>query len=214
MNAKTERMPTLGEEIANAISHGFGAVSALAASPFLLVAASARGGALAVTSASIYCTSLALLYLSSTLYHALPQGRAKRVFQIFDHSAIFVLIAGTYTPFALGALRGAWGWSVLAAVWSLAVVGIVVEAIGWRYRHIVSMALYLIMGWLALPAMRPIIERVATPGIILLVIGGVTYTLGVGFYALKKVRYAHLVWHLFVLAGSAIHFVAVMLYAA
>lgn len=214
MAARTDRTQSLGEEIANSVSHGFGAVSVLAAAPFVVVAASSHGGAIAGASVSVYCITIALLYVSSTLYHALRPGRAKRIFQVLDHSAIFLLIAGTYTPFALGALWGPWGWGLLGAVWSMAISGIVVEAIGWRHAHRLALGLYLGMGWLALFAIKPIGEHVATAGIVLLVAGGLAYTVGVAFYAMKGVRYAHLVWHIFVLAGSALHFVAVARYAA
>ena len=209
-----ERTQSLGEEIANAISHGFGVVSILAATPFLLVAAFDKGGALAVTCASIFAATATLLYLSSTLYHALRPCRAKSICKAVDHSAIFLLIAGTYTPFTLGALRGPWGWSLFGAVWALALVGIATEVFGGAWRTKVSMALYLAMGWLVVVAIGPLVEHVAAPGIWLLLAGGLAYTVGVGFYALKRLPYAHLIWHLFVLAGTALHFVAVMKYAA
>ena len=208
-----ERMQSLGEEIANAISHGFGVVSILAATPFLLVAAFDKGGALAVTCAGIFAATATLLYLSSTLYHALRPCRAKSICKAVDHSAIFLLIAGTYTPFTLGALRGPWGWSLFGAVWALALVGIATEVFGGAWRTRVSMALYLAMGWLVVVAIGPLVEHVAAPGIWLLLAGGIAYTVGVGFYALKRIPYAHLIWHLFVLAGTALHFVAVMNYA-
>ena len=214
MERRAHRPQTLGEEIANAVSHGFGALTVLAAAPFLIVATASRGGAVAGLSVTIYCATIALLYVSSTFYHALRPGRAKRVFRVLDHSAIFLLIAGTYTPFALGALWGPWGWGLLAAVWSLALIGIAVDATRWRYAHRLAVGLYVGMGWLAVVAIGPIMAHVAVPGIALLVGGGLAYTVGVVFYALKGVRYAHLVWHLFVLAGSALHFVAVVGYAA
>jgi hemolysin III len=214
MSTTNERLQSFGEELANAISHGFGAVSILVATPFLLVAAFDKGGALAVTCASIFAATAVLLYLSSALYHALKPGRVKSVCKAVDHSAIFLLIAGTYTPFTLGALRGPWGWSLFGAVWALALVGIAAEALGGVWRNRVSMCLYLAMGWLVLLAIQPLVEHVAAPGIWLLLAGGIAYTVGVGFYALKRIPYAHLIWHLFVLAGTALHFVAVMHYAA
>lgn len=214
MSGKTERTQTFGEEVANSVTHGIGALCVLTAAPFLVMEVSSRGGALAGLSVGIYCVTVVLLYLVSTLYHAMRPCRAKQVLRTLDHSAIFLLIAGTYTPFALGVLRGPWGWGLLACVWSLAVVGIGAEAMGWRYARKLSIALYLVMGWLAVFAIGPIVEHIALGGIVLLVAGGVAYTVGVGFYALKQVRYAHMVWHVFVLIGSTLHFVAVARYAA
>jgi hemolysin III len=208
------RVQSVGEEIANAVSHAVGAVAILAATPVLVAAALSRHDALAAASVSVYCATVALLYLASTLYHALRPGRAKRVCRALDHSAIFLLIAGTYTPFALGVLRGPWGWGLLASVWTLAAVGIAIDGSPWRHARKASIALYVAMGWQALLAIGPIVERVAPAGIGLLVAGGLCYTVGIGFYALKRVRYTHLVWHLWVLIGSALHFVAVARYAA
>ena len=206
------RVQSFGEEVANAVSHGFGALTVLVAAPFV-VAASAQRGTAAAAGVCVYCGTIAVLYVASTMYHAARPGRAKRVLQVLDHSAIFLLIAGTYTPFALGVLWGMWGWGLLFAVWSLAAFGIAIEAAGWKYAHRVAVGLYLGMGWLAVIAIGPIVEHVATWGIVLLVAGGLFYTLGVAFYALKGVRYAHFVWHLFVLVGSALHLVAVARYA-
>lgn len=213
MSSANERLQSLGEDIANSISHGFGIISILAATPFLLLAAFEKGGASAVTCASIFAGTVAVLYLSSTLYHALRPGRAKRVFRVIDHSAIFLLIAGTYTPFALGALRGPWGWSLFGVVWGLALVGIGTEAISKTRHRKISICLYLAMGWLVALATRQLVERVPIPGIMLLLAGGLAYTVGVAFYTLKKLPYAHLIWHLFVLAGTTLHFLAVMRYA-
>jgi len=206
-------MQSVGEEIANAVSHGIGALAVVVAAPFLVVAAS-RSGLAVATGVGIYCASVATLYVSSTLYHSLRQPRIKKVLQVLDHSAIFLLIAGTYTPFTLGVLWGPVGWGLLASVWGLAAVGIAIEAIGWRYAHRLAVGLYLVMGWLALIAIGPIVERLTTTGLALLVAGGLAYTLGVVFYGLKRVRYAHFVWHVFVLMGSALHFAAVFRYAA
>ncbi len=214
MTAKTERTQTFGEEVANSVTHGIGALCVLIAAPFLIVAASSRGGALAALSVGVYCATVVMLYVVSTLYHALRPCRAKQVFRTLDHSAIFLLIAGTYTPFALGVLWGPWGWGLLAAVWSLACVGIGAEAMGWRHARRLSMVLYLAMGWVAVFAIVPIVEHIAPAGIVLLVTGGIAYTAGVGFYAMKQVRYAHMVWHVFVLMGSTLHFIAVARYAA
>ncbi len=209
-----ERAQSLGEEIANSVSHGVGLLAAVGAVPFLLVAAIERGEAAGIVGASIFATTMVLLYLTSMLYHALPANRAKRVFRVLDHAAIYLLIAGTYTPFTLGVLRGAWGWTLFGLVWGLALVGVVVKAVG-GVRHLrASTALYLIMGWLLLIAAKPLWLRMPPWGLFWLFAGGLAYTLGVAFFRTDRVRYAHFVWHLFVLAGTACHFIAVIRYAA
>jgi hemolysin III len=196
------------------VSHGVGVVAAVAASPFLVLGAARRGGALAIVGASIFAGSTVVLYLASTLYHALSNNRAKRVFRIIDHSAIFLLIAGTYTPFALGALRGSVGWTLLGVVWGLAAVGITLKSVaGIRYPWL-STTLYLAMGWLALIAIRPLWAHVPIAGWLWLIAGGLAYTAGIAFYAAERVRYAHFVWHVFVLLGTVCHFFAVLWYAA
>jgi hemolysin III len=209
-----ERPQSPGEEIANSVSHGVGCVAALIALPTLIVAAMPRGG-VAVAGATIFGASAFVLYLASTLYHALPANRAKRVFQILDHSAIFLLIAGTYTPFTIGILRGAWGWMILVLVWTAAVLGVVSKAVaGIRFPHL-STVLYVAMGWVVLIAIRPLWGRMPSAGWIWLVAGGTCYTAGVAFYAAsRRVRYAHFVWHMCVLAGTVCHFFAVLWYAA
>jgi hemolysin III len=207
------RAQSLGEEIANSVSHGVGALAAAVAAPFLIVSAVRRGDGLGIVASSIFATTMLLLYLMSTLYHSLARGRAKRVFQILDHCAIFLLIAGTYTPFTLGALRGTWGWTLLGLVWGIAIAGIVLKAVcGVRYPAL-SIALYLGMGWLIVIAAKPLWTHLPMPGLLWLVAGGVAYTAGVGFLAAERVRYGHFVWHLFVLTGTACHFVAVLKYA-
>jgi hemolysin III len=201
-----------GEEIANSVSHGVGFLAAVATIPILVIGA-LNDGAAAVVGAAIFGATMALLYLTSTLYHALRPNRAKRVFQILDHSAIYLLIAGTYTPFTLGVLRGGWGWALFGVIWGLAVIGIFFKSVrGIRYPR-VSTAVYIAMGWLVLIAAKPLIDNVPAWGLFWLAAGGVAYTAGVGFYASTRLRYAHFVWHLFVLAGSACHFVAVLRYA-
>ena len=201
------------EEIANSVSHGVGFLAAVATIPILVVGA-LDDGAAAVVGASIFGATMALLYLTSTLYHALAPNRAKRVFQILDHAAIYLLIAGTYTPFTLGVLRGAWGWTLFGVVWGLAVIGILLKSVrGIRYSRF-STAVYLLMGWLVLVAARPLLTNVPAWGLFWLAAGGVAYTAGVAFYSARTMRYAHFVWHLFVLAGSACHFVAVLRYSA
>lgn len=208
-----QRPQTLGEEIANSVSHGIGFLAALAAFLVLVPGAFERG-ALAGIGAAVFAVSMALLYLSSTLYHALLPNRAKQVFQILDHGAIYLLIAGTYTPFTLGVLRGPWGWTLFGLIWGLAITGVVVKAKwGIRYPRL-STTWYLAMGWLILAAAKPLAQLVPTWGLFWLVTGGVAYTAGVGFFAARRLRYGHFIWHLFVLAGTACHFVAVWRYAA
>jgi hemolysin III len=207
-----ERPQSLREEIANAVSHAVGLVAMLAAAPLLLFVAS-RAGAWAVTGASVFTGAVALLYLSSTLYHALPPGKAKRVFGVLDHGAIFLLIAGTYTPFTLGVLRGAWGWMLFGVVWGLAALGLTMEAVGRRPHPRLSITLYLAMGWLVLIAIDPLLRYVPLPGVLLLLAGGIAYSAGVPFFTAHRLRYGHFTWHLFVLVGTTCHFFAVLGYA-
>ena len=210
-----KREQSRGEEIANSISHGIGLVAALVATPFLIMHAIRRGDTGFIVGASIFAATMVLLYLASTLYHALPTGKAKRVFRVIEHSAIFLLIAGTYTPFTLGVLRGAWGWTLLGLVWGLAVVGVALKVFNRLFNPIVSTGLYLLMGWLILIAINPLNARVPTSGILWLVAGGVAYTTGVAFFATdSRLQYGHFIWHLFVMAGTACHYFAVLWYAA
>ena len=203
--------PTLsaGEEIANSISHGLGLLLALIALPILVISAVRIGSTRFMIGAAVFGVTMILLYLASTLYHSVTHDAAKKVFRLFDHSAIFLLIAGTYTPFTLGVLRGTWGWTLLAIIWFLALAGIVVKAVP-RTRHSwISMVLYLVMGWLAIVAIKPMFELVPVPGIILIFAGGLAYTGGTIFYMSRRIPFAHAIWHAFVLIGSACHFVAV-----
>jgi hemolysin III len=210
----TARNQTVGEEIANSISHGLALVAALIGGPFLIIAASRQGAASIVAGVAFVVTML-LLYLASTLYHALPPGRAKQVFQKLDHSAIYLFIAGSYTPFALGALRGPWGWSLFGVVWSLALAGTVLKSMNLLSQAWLSTGLYLAMGWLVLVAAVPLVRAVPLPGLELLLLGGLAYTAGVVFYVLdSRLRYAHAIWHGFVGAGTAFHFFAILHYAA
>jgi len=209
----TSRSQTLGEEIANSVSHGIGLAASLAAAPFLIGAMLRRGDTVLILAASIFAATVVLLYLSSTLYHAIPESRAKRVLQIIDHSAIYLLIAGTYTPFALGVLRGPLGWTLLSVVWLLAALGIALKTTKGIVWPRLSTALYLAMGWLALVAARPFLREVPLPGLALIAAGGLAYTAGVAFFAMDRLRYGHFVWHLFVLAGTACHYVAILQYA-
>lgn len=211
--ATTGRSQTLGEEIANSLSHGVGLVAALAAVPVLVIAAVRRGDAAGVVGASVFAATMVLVYSASTLYHALPRTRAKHVLRVIDHAAIFLLIAGTYTPFTLGVLRGPWGWTLFGLVWGLGLVGIAVKVLGGLRYPAVSMGLYLTTGWLAIIAAKPLWIGMPAWGLFWLLAGGVAYTGGIAFYATDRLRYRHFVWHLCVLAGSACHFVAVWLYA-
>lgn len=213
MSKRAHREQTFREELCNAFSHGIGLVAMLAGAPILLIAAAERD-AWAIASAAVFASSVVLLYLSSTVYHGCRPGGLKNAFRTIDHAAIFLLIAGTYTPFTLGVLRGPWGWTLFGMIWTLAILGIVNESRSWRHMSKVSMALYLGMGWLIIIAIRPLIDLVAPAGIALLVAGGLSYTGGVAFYALDRVRYAHFVWHLCVLAGTTFHFFAVLMYSA
>jgi hemolysin III len=209
------REQSSGEEIANSISHGIGLIAAIVATPFLIMEAIRRGNPGFVAGVSVFVASMVLLYLSSTLYHALPAGKAKRVFRIMEHSAIFLLIAGTYTPFTLGVLRGAWGWTLLGLVWGLALTGVALKAFKKMSHPVISTGLYLFMGWLILIAAYPMFERVPVSGLLWLVAGGAAYTAGVAFFvADTRLKYGHFVWHLFVMAGTACHYFAVLWYAA
>jgi hemolysin III len=214
MSSSIERPQSLGEEIANSVSHGVGLLATVAAVPILVVAALRRGDAAGIVGASVFATSMVLLYLMSTLFHALPRCRAKRVFQILDHSAIYFLIAGTYTPFTLGVLRGNWGWTLFGLVWGLAVVGTVLKALGGVRYTTVSTWMYLAMGWLVLIAAETVWALVPAWGLFWLVAGGVAYTAGAAFFMAERIKYFHFVWHLFVVAGTACHFIAVLRYAA
>ena len=213
-----ERQQSLGEEIANSISHGLALLAALIAAPFLIVSAVRRGDLLNVIGVSVFATTMVVLYSTSMLYHALPSVRAlraKKVFQILDHSAIYLLIAGTYTPFTLGVLRGPWGWTLFGLVWAMALAGIAAKAFaGIRWPRL-STILYLAMGWTALIAIKPMWQLMPGWGLFWLVAGGLAYTLGVVFFVLdERMKYAHFVWHLFVASGTACHCVAVFCYAA
>jgi hemolysin III len=214
MNDMIERPQSPGEEIANSVSHGVALLAAIVAGPFLIAAVRHLDVANMV-GASVFAATMVLLYLTSTLYHALPAGRAKRVFMRLDHSAIYVFIAGSYTPFALGALGGPWGWTLFGLVWSLAVFGVTLKAFDRLSHPWLSTGLYLAMGWLVLIAAVPLVEHVALPGVTLLLAGGLAYTAGVVFFMLdSRLRYAHAVWHGFVVAGTGCHFFAVLGYAA
>lgn len=209
----TSRDPTLGEEIANSISHGFGLLLASAGLPILIISALRAGSTTAVVASAIFGGSAILLYLASTLYHAVPHARIKALLQRLDYAAIYLLIAGTYTPVALGVLRGGWGWTLLGVIWGLALLGAVFKlAVGARF-HRLSTALYVAMGWAALIAIRPLWLHMAPGGLVWLLTGGLAYTLGVVFFMLhERVRYSHFIWHLCVLTGTGCHYITVLRY--
>lgn len=203
---------TFGEEVANSVTHGVGIILSIAALTLLIVAALNGGGGIKLAAGIIFGITLTLEYTASTLYHAFPWPQVKRVFKVLDHSSIYLLIAGTYTPFTLVVLQNNGGVAMTAIIWSLAVVGIAVEAF-WVFRpRWVSALIYLGMGWLIVFRLGALIAACPVGGIELLVAGGICYTLGTIFYVLKKVRYMHSIWHLWVLAGSILHFLAVLLY--
>lgn len=204
--------PPIGEEIANSVSHGVGLLATLIASPVLIVQAIGNDKPWGVIGASVFVAATTALYLASTLYHALPQGRSKHVLLILEHCAIYVLIAGTYTPVTLIAIGGTWGWAILWLVWLLAIVGILFKSITTtKYRWLPGV-LYLALGWLIVIAVRPLWLSVPFPGLMWLLAGGLAYSVGLVFFAAKQIPYGHFVWHLFVLAGTTCHFVAIGFY--
>lgn len=213
--AGPRREQSQAEEIANSISHGVGLAAALVGTPILIMQAARHGNFGFLVGTSLFSATVIFLYLASTIYHALPMGKAKRVFRVLEHSAIFLLIAGTYTPFTLGILHGVWGWSLLSTIWGLAAAGVVMKVFYKASLPILSTCLYLLMGWLVVIAMNPLIARMPTPGLLWLIAGGLSYTIGVIFFAIdSRLRYAHLVWHLFVMTGTTCHYFAVLWYAA
>jgi hemolysin III len=203
---------TLGEEISHAVTHGLGLLLSIGGLAVLVVTASIRGDAWHVVGCAIFGVTLVLLYAASTLYHSIPHQRAKRVFRELDHAAIFLLIAGTYTPFTLVNLRGSWGWTLLALVWGLAVLGIALQVAKPSRERRAAVPIYLVMGWLIVIAVEPLVRSLHPEGLVLLILGGVAYTLGVVFFAWRRLPYNHAVWHVFVLAGSACHFSCVFGY--
>jgi len=202
------------EEAANSISHGLGLLLAIVAVPILVIEAVRLGSVQFTVGVCVFGATLILLYLASTLYHSLTHEAGKSLCRLLDHTAIFLLIAGTYTPFSLGVLRGRWGWSLLAVIWALAILGITLKiSVRTRYSRI-TIVLYVIMGWLAIVAIKPILLLVPVPGILLIFAGGIAYTAGLAFFAAQRLRYNHFIWHLFVIAGTTCHFFAVLWYAS
>lgn len=200
------------EEIANAITHGIGALLSLAGLVLLIVFSSMKGTAWHVVSFTIYGVSMLLLYLCSTLVHSFKEGKVKDLFEFLDHSSIYIYIAGTYTPFMLVAIRGPLGWSLFGIVWGIALLGVVFKAYFVKRFLFMSTFFYLIMGWLIVIAWGPLTAAVPEPGIVLLVAGGLLYTLGTVFYVWRAFPYHHAIWHLFVLGGSITHFFAILMY--
>ena len=203
---------SFSEEIANSITHGIGILLAIAALVILTAYASMFGNGWHIISVSVYATTLILLYTASTLYHSIQHPRRKRIFQSLDHAAIYILIAGTYTPFTLVNLRGPWGWSLFGVIWGVALIGVICRLTFKRRWRVVPIVLYIGMGWAVVVAIKPLIASVATGGILLLLLGGLAYTAGILFYGLEKLKFHHAVWHIFVLIGSIFHFFAVLFY--
>lgn len=201
----------LGDILANAITHGVGAALALAGAVYLILQ-STRGTAWHIASCSIYSVSLVLVYLCSTLYHSLVRTRARHVFQVLDHSAIYLLIAGTYTPFTLVSLHGRLGWWLFGIIWSLAIAGVVFKSIALGRFEVASALIYLFMGWFIVFAARPLIHAISWHGMLWIAAGGAAYTIGILFFAYDRLRYFHALWHIFVLAGSMFHYCAVLFY--
>jgi hemolysin III len=203
---------TLREEIASSVTHGIGILLAIAGLAVLVAFAAKQGDAWHVTSCSIFGAALILCFTTSTLYHSVQAERLKHTLRALDHSAIFVLIAGTYTPFLLVNLRGAWGWSLFALIWGLTVLGIALRLFLKGRLHGLVVSIYLAMGWAVVIAAEPMLRHVGTGGLVLLAAGGLAYTAGVAFYKWKRLPYNHAIWHGFVLAGAALHFFAVLFY--
>jgi hemolysin III len=206
---ETRRAYSVGEEIASAVTHGIGAALAVAALALLIVRAAAKADAIAVVAVIIYGISLLLLYMMSTLYHALTPVHAKKVFKVLDHSSIYLLIAGTYTVYTLSVLRDGLGWIIFGVIWGLAAAGIALEAFWVHRSKIVSSILFLAMGWIVIFAIKPIKDALSPRSFFLLIAGGIAYSLGAVVYVLKRVKWTHPIWHLFVLAGSILHFFSI-----
>ncbi len=213
--AEPKREQSRREELANSFSHGMGLVAALVGTPFLVTHAARHEDTGFIVGTSVFAATMILLYLSSALYHALRTGKAKDVFRVIEHSAIFLLIAGSYTPFTLGVLRGGWGWTLFGLVWGIAAAGVALKIFDRLSHPVLSTGLYVLMGWLVVIAVDPMLARVPIPGLLWLLAGGLFYTTGVAFFATdSRLHYGHLIWHLFVMAGTTCHYFAVLWYAA
>lgn len=205
---------TLGEEIASAITHGLGVIFSIVALVLLLMSATESGSSWNVTAVSVFGVSMILLYLFSTLMHAIPHPRAKRVLQVFDHAGIYLLIAGSYTPFALVSLHGTLGWTLFGIVWGVAILGIIWKLFSTGKYMWVSNVTYLALGWICIIAIRPLYASLGHQGFMLLLAGGIAYSVGIVFYVWQKLPFNHAIWHLFVLAGSVFIFLSILLYVA
>ncbi len=203
---------TRGEEIVNSVTHGIGTLLSIAGLVILVVMASFTGDAMRIVSFSIYGSTLILLYLASTIYHSCSDARLKKIFRVIDHSTIFLLIAGTYTPFMLVSVRGVWGWSIFGVIWGFAFAGIILNVFFFGKARNLSVAAYIIMGWLCVIALRKMLAAIEPAGIALLAAGGLFYTVGVVFYVWKSLKFNHAVWHLFVMSGSLCHFFSILFY--
>lgn len=211
MSAASTRY-SVAEEIANSVTHGIGALLAIAGLGVLCGFAALRGDVWHIVSSSIYAATLILCFASSTLYHSVTHATAKQVLRTLDHSAIFLLIAGTYTPFTLVTLRGPWGWSIFGVIWGLALLGLIIQLTSLKKIRALSITLSALMGWVVIAAIKPLMENLASGGLWLLVLGGLCYTGGIAFYLWRSLRFHHAIWHLFVLAGGALHFFVILFY--
>ncbi len=207
MNKLREQSPS--EEIVNAILHGIGLGLSIAALVVLIIYANIHGDTWHIVSFSVYGTTLIILYLASTLYHSFPKGKWKNILHVIDHSSIFLLIAGTYTPVTLTAMRGPWGWSIFGVVWGIALLGITLKVFWIDKLKFLSVGLYVIMGWIIVIAIKPLLESLETISLTFLLAGGISYMVGIIFYIWRRLKYSHGIWHLFVLAGSICHFFTV-----
>ncbi len=213
--ATTGRERSRNEELANSLSHGAGLLAAVIAAPILIVHAVNRGNVNFIVGASIFAATMILLYATSTLYHALPPGKLKHIFRVIEHAAIFLLIAGTYTPFTLGVLHGGWGWTLFGMIWGMAAVGVLLKIIVGATHPIAFVSLYVFMGWVMAVAAKPLYTQLPSTGLAWLLAGGLSYTMGVAFFAAdSRLQYGHFIWHLFVLAGTSCHYFAILWYAA
>jgi len=203
---------SVAEEVMNSVTHGIGIVLSIAGLVWLILRAARMVDALGIVSVIVFGVSLLLLYLASTLYHAIPWSNVKRVFRVFDHCAIYLLIAGTYTPFLLVSMRGPWGWSFFGILWGIACVGCAFKAFFTGRFDRVSTAMYVAMGWMVLVAIKPAILYIPTGALLMMALGGLAYTFGVFFYVYNRIPFNHAIWHCFVMAGSAIHFFAIIIY--
>jgi len=208
------RQQTPGEEIANSVIHGIGAILSVVMLVVLVISAKNSGDASRITSLSIYASTMILLYLASTLYHGISDPKTKKIFKVLDHSAIYLLIAGTYTPVVLVTLRGAWGWALFGTIWGLALVGIIFKSLAIKKLKVISLLTYILMGWLVVIAINPLLQNAPRGLIYWLLAGGLSYTLGTIFYCWEKLPFHHSIWHLFVLGGSASHFFGLLFYIA